>query len=163
MNERELDRLYTASLDEFVPRRDELERSLRKAGDSKAADEINALRKPTIAAWAVNQLAHRRKAELRKLLTAGERLRRAQERVLEKGDPKRLREPAEIERSLVSELTRASKTLLQEAGHPATSSTLDRVSRTLHAAATRSEIGELARRGRLVQEAEATGFGFERD
>jgi hypothetical protein len=161
MDERALDRLYAAPLDEFVARRRELARSARKAGDRETADEIEALRKPTVVAWAVNQLALRKKADLRKLLTAGERLRRAQEQVLKGRDPKRLGEAAEAERRLLADLTEAAGSFLQEAGHPATVATLDRVSRTLHAAATRADVGELARRGRLVQEAEASGFGFE--
>lgn len=161
MDERAIDRLYAAPLDEFVARRGELARSVRKAGEREAADEIEALRKPTVVAWAVNQLALRKKADFRKLLTAGERLRVAQEQALKGRGPKRLSDAAEAERRLVADLAEAAGPLLEEAGHPADVATLDRVSRTLHAAATRSDVGELARRGRLVQEAEASGFGFE--
>jgi hypothetical protein len=52
----ELDDLYGVPLDRFVPERAALVRALRSAGEREQAAAVAALRKPSVAAWAVNQL-----------------------------------------------------------------------------------------------------------
>ncbi|MGH3207017.1 MAG: hypothetical protein ACRDNO_04590, partial [Trebonia sp.] len=49
--------LYGADPEAFTGRRGELAAAARDAGDKAAAKAITALRKPTRAAWVVNQLA----------------------------------------------------------------------------------------------------------
>ena len=49
--------LYRLPLAEFVPARDQLARQLRAAGDREAARQVASLRRPSISAWAANQLA----------------------------------------------------------------------------------------------------------
>ena len=83
--EKQIDRLYAVPPGEFVGRREELARSLRSEGKRESADEVKKLRKPTVAAWAVNQLVRREKMRVRGLFTAGERLRRAHEKLMEGG------------------------------------------------------------------------------
>jgi hypothetical protein len=158
--DKQIDRLYTVPLDEFVERRNELTRSLRKDGDREAADEVKGLRKPTVPAWAVNQLAHREKMRLRGLLTAGERLRKAHEQLLGGGSPEALQQARDDERAAIAELAGAAASLLTEAGHPVSEPTLDRVRETLHAAAADEEIGRRVRAGRLEREEAVTGFGL---
>src|SRR5258705_8249032 len=80
--ERELDSLYHGPLEEFTDRRNELAKSLRSDGKAEAADWVKGLRKPTRAAWLVDQLAARKPAEVKKLLEIGDRLRAAQEEML---------------------------------------------------------------------------------
>ena len=158
--EKEIDRLYAAPPGEFVRHRDELARSLRSDGKREVAGEVTKLRKPTVAAWAVNQLARREKMRLRGLFTAGERLRAAHGEVLGGGSPEALDQARTDERRAVEELVSAARPLLEEAGHPPTDAMADRVRETLHAAAVDEAVGERVRRGRLEQEARATGFGF---
>ncbi|MGH3031745.1 MAG: hypothetical protein ACRDNE_13480 [Gaiellaceae bacterium] len=158
--DRKIDQLYTVPLDEFVERRTDLARSLRKDGDREAADEVTGLRKPTVPAWALNQLARREKMRLRGLLTAGERLRKAHEKLLGGGSPEALQQARDDERTAIAELAGAAASLLTEAGHPASEATLDRVRKTLHAAAADEEIGQRVRAGRLEREEAATGFGI---
>src|SRR5918995_1419014 len=67
--------LYGLPPGEFTRARDERAKKLRKSGDREAADAVKALRKPTVAAWALDQLARQRGKELGRLLTAGEGLR----------------------------------------------------------------------------------------
>ena len=67
---KDADRLYGLPLDEFTRERDALARRLRGEGERDGAAEVAALRKPVLAAWVVNQLARRRKAEMRELLQA---------------------------------------------------------------------------------------------
>ncbi len=153
-------RLYAASPDDFVKQRDELARSLRKDGDRQAADEVKKLRKPSVAAWTVNQLARREKMRLRGLFTAGERLRAAHEEVLAGAAPNALEKARDDERNAIGELVAAARALLEESGRPPSEGVLDRVRETLHAAIVDEEIGERVRAGRLEKEERATGFGF---
>lgn len=158
--DKQIDRLYAVPVEEFVERRNELARSLREDGEREAADQVKRLRKPTIPAWTVNQLARREKMRLRGLLTAGERLRKAHEKLLGGGSPEALQRARDDERSAIAELAGAAGSLLIEAGHPATEATLDRVRETLHAAAVDEEAGQRVREGRLERELAAAGFGF---
>ena len=158
--DKQIDQLYSAHLGEFVERRNEFARSLRKDGNRPAADEVRRLRKPTLPAWTVNQLARREKMRLRGLLTAGERLRKAHEELLVGGSPEALQQGRDGERRAIAELVGAAEALLKEAGHPASEATLERVSETLHAAVVDEGIGRRVREGRLDKEEQVTGFGF---
>ena len=155
-----VDELYGAPLDEFVSRRDALARSLRKEGKREEADEVKALRKPSVAAWAVNVLAREEREAVDELLAAGERLRAAHAELLDGGDPGAVQEAAGAERTAVEGLVAAAHGVLADAGRPATDATLDRVRDTLHAAASDDTVRELVRAGRVVEDAEATGFAL---
>lgn len=155
-----VDELYGAPLDEFVSRRDALARSLRKEGKREEADGVKALRKPSVAAWAVNVLAREEREAVDELLAAGERLRAAHAELLDGGDPGAVQEAAGAERTAVEGLVAAARGVLADAGRPATDATLDRVRDTLHAAASDDTVRELVRAGRVVEDAEATGFAL---
>lgn len=159
--EKELDRLYAAPLDEFVAERDELAKRLRSDGDREAADRVKALRKPSAAVWAVNQLARRQQKDYRALLKSGDKLRATQEKVLGGESPEKLQEAAAAERELVDRLTEKGRAVLEVAGHSPTEAMIRRVSGTLHAAATRPDLREAAENGRLEHEEETSGFGFD--
>lgn len=159
--EKELDRLYAAPLDEFVGERDALAKQLRSDGDREAADRVKALRKPSAAVWAVNQLARRQQKDYRALLKAGDKLRATQEKVLGGESPEKLQEAAAAERELVDALTEKGRAILDVAGLKPTDAMLRRLGATLHAAATRPDLREAAESGRLEQEEETAGFGFE--
>jgi hypothetical protein len=159
--EKELDSLFAAPLDEFVAERDALAKRLRADGDREAADRVKALRKPSAAVWAVNQLARRQQKDYRALLQAGDRLREAQEQVLGGESPETLQEAAAAERQLVERLTEKGRAVLEVAGHSPTEAMVRRVNGTLHAAATRPDLREAAESGRLEHEEETSGFGFD--
>jgi hypothetical protein len=149
-----VERLYGLPLDGFVRERDALARELRKAGHREEADEVKALPKPSLAAWAVNQLARRRADEVRRLLEAAERLRSAQ--LSGEGD---FAEAARAEQDAVRVLVRGAGDVLREAGRPATDATLTRVGQTLHAAVADEEGRADLERGTLRRELEPAGFG----
>lgn len=159
--EKELDSLFAAPLDEFVAERDALAKRLRADGDREAADRVKALRKPSAAVWAVNQLARRQQKDYRALLEAGDGLRAAQEQVLGGESPEALQEAASAERKLVERLTEKGRAVLEVAGHSPTEAMVRRVSGTLHAAATRPDLREAAESGQLEHEEETSGFGFD--
>jgi hypothetical protein len=156
--EDELDRLYELPLDEFVRERNALSSRLRKDGDRDAAEQVKALQKPSVVAWAVNRLARTDEVPLRALLNAADELRAAQRKALGGSGADVLRPAIRAERDAVSRLTRAAERELERAGHRPSPATLDRIASTLRAAAADVQARELLRRGRLTQEIEAGGF-----
>jgi len=156
------DELYGLPLEEFTNARNELERRLRKEGNRDEAQAVKALRKPTAAAWALNQVARRRKAAIERLLAAGGRLRRAQEELLAGGDRADLDEAAAEEQELVARLARDATAVAAEAGVGSTAALEEKLRATLHAAAVEEETAEQLTAGRLVRERRAVGVvGFE--
>jgi hypothetical protein len=153
------DELFGLPPEEFVAARDELARRLRREGDAEAAKRVKALRRPPLSAWAVNQLARVRGADLRELLAAGARLRAAHQAALAGEGAAELRAAAKAERETVAALVQAALELLREAGHPTTDATRDRVAATLHAASASAEAAELVRGGRLTADLHPSGFG----
>lgn len=77
--------LYGGPLDGFVAARDALVKEVRAAGDRDLANRIKALRKPTVAADALNQALRQDPDALEHLLAAVERLRATQEAMLAGG------------------------------------------------------------------------------
>ena len=155
----EIDRLFGLPLDEFTPARDALARELRKAGEREAAERVKALRKPPISAWTVNQLARKERMQMRSLLTAGERLRTGQAELLRGGTASELQEAFERQREVVSALLGSAGEILRSAGHSPTEATLERVRRTLTAAAADEERQRLLQEGRLTEDLDPAGFG----
>ena len=157
--DKELDRLYGLPLDEFTSARNALAGELRKEGDREASDEVKALAKPSISAWTVNQLARKERMQVRSLLTAGERLRKAQEKLVGGGSPTELQQALERQREVIAALVESAQGVLQAAGHPATEATLGRIRGTLTAAAADEEGTRLLEEGRLTEDLDPTGFG----
>jgi hypothetical protein len=156
--DRAADELYGLPLAEFTPRRDELARDLRKTGKRDQADAVKALRKPTAAAWALNQLARRRPKDVKQLLAAGRKLRKAQEALLKRRDRDALQAASAAEREIVDELARDATAVAAEAGTASTAALDERIRNTLHAAALDEETATELAAGRLVREREAAGM-----
>jgi len=157
--EQAADELYALPPAEFTGARDERAKTLRKEGHRDDADAVKALRKPTMAAWALNQLARGRPKDLGRLLAAGENLQAAQEELLAGGDRKAFQDAAAKERDEVAKLADEAAKLAVEAGERASPALTEKVAATLHAAALDEETAEELRTGRLVREREAIG-GF---
>jgi hypothetical protein len=160
MDRREIEQLWTLPLEDFTRSRDELAKRAREEGDQESAKEIKALRKPSVAAWAVNQLARERASEIKKLLKLGEALREAQRKTLEGGGADALRSKATERRRLVDGLAEAAGALLEAAGHPSTRATLDRISGTLTAATVDPDVAQAVGSG-TVQRDEPPPSGLE--
>src|SRR3954471_24640737 len=153
----EIDQLFALPLDEFTGARNELAKRFKQEGDAETAETVRAMTKPSVAAWAVNQLARREPEAVRSLLNLGAPLRSAPERSLKcdrAGDE--LRAAQSEEREVVRTLTRAAEGLLRGAGHAAGGTTLERVASLLRAAAV-AEPAAL-REGRLTGEVAPAGF-----
>jgi hypothetical protein len=155
--DRELDKLYALPLDEFTSARNDLAQRLRKAHQAEAADEVKALKKPSVVAWTANRLARDEKRRVKALLAAGERLRETQQQSLAGRAPaQEVSEAAEAERVAIRALVAAARDAL---GGRATPQLLDRLSQTLRAAAVDPGARDLLERGRLTEELRAVGFG----
>jgi hypothetical protein len=158
--EKQIDRLFGLPLDEFTGARNDLARRLKEDGHADEATAVQALPKPTVAAWTVNQLARGDAAGVRELLDAGDALRSAQGRLLAGQDASdSLREATAQERDAVRALTVRAEAILQDAGRPASQAMLERVAATLRAAAVDNEGRRLLEAGRLTAELDPAGFG----
>jgi hypothetical protein len=158
--DQELDELYGLPLEDWTRARNDLAARLKKAHQSEQAEQVKSLRKPSIAAWAVNQLPRRERKRVDALLRAGERLRTTQEQALRgKAGASDVNAAARAERDAVRDLVGAVRELLAEAGHAASPATIDRVSQTLRAAAVDDVGRELLARGRFDEELKSAGFG----
>jgi hypothetical protein len=156
----DLDDLYGLPLDQFTPERNALAKELRNAGERDRATEVAALRKPSVAAWAVNQLVRTQKRAVGELFEAGDALRAAHDAVLAgRGDGSSLRAAVERERLAVETLTKTARGLLTSDGHELSATIIDRVSDTLHAAALEDDARAQVRDGRLERELRHVGLG----
>ncbi|MEW5855135.1 MAG: hypothetical protein AB2A00_40540, partial [Myxococcota bacterium] len=151
----EVEALYRLPLSEFTPARNGLEKELRKAGRKDEAAMVKALRKPTTAQWAINQVAHENPRTITALLKAADTLRRAQSRALSGGSADALREAQQAFRGAVGDVTRAAEKVL-EAGGYAAGGNVDAVRTSLMAVPTASEEDlELLRTGMLAHDVQA--------
>ena len=155
--EKELDLLFHGPLDEFTAARNELAKSLRSDGEAEAADWVKGLKKPSRAAWLVNQLAERKPKEIERLQEVREELREAQEEMLAGStDRERLREVASKERQTIDSLTATAEAIGRE--HGVGSGILDRVGETLQAATRDPEVAEAVHKGWLQREQRSVGL-----
>jgi len=148
------DELYGVDLDAFVAERTRLARELKASGDDDAAAKLAKLKKPTVAAWALNQLARRHRREVDLLLDAGHRLRQAQEGVVGGADRAAFEQAQRTEREALRRLTQQASALLGGAS----SQVLSQLTQTLRAAAVAEDGRELLARGRFTAPLETEGF-----
>jgi hypothetical protein len=151
-----VDQLYGLPLDEFTRARDELARQVRQEGDATRAGEIKQLRKPSVPAWVVNQLARQRELDMQRLLRAGEQLAGAQVGAMrgESGDT--FLEARRDEQRALEALAEGATEILAGAGRGAAA--LDRVLATLRAGSLTEDGRALLKSGRLTEELEPPGF-----
>lgn len=71
------DELYAGSREDFTPRRRELAKAAKAAGDPKIAAAIEKLAKPTTSAWLANQLARDPDSAIDEVADVGDALREA--------------------------------------------------------------------------------------
>ena len=148
-------RLYGLPLEDFVRERNHAAREARAAGDRDAAAAIAGLPKPSVAAWAVNQLARQERRDVDLLLDSGKRLLDAQRTSLERGGRGDLDKARSSLDQAVSRLGGAAKRIL---GDRATENTLARVADTLRSATLSPRGRELLATGSFTREMSGTGW-----
>jgi hypothetical protein len=147
----DLDDLYGVAPEEFTARRKELAAAAKKRGDANDAKAIAAARKPTAAAWVVNQLVRADPSAPTRLSDLSEGLRAAHAEM----DGPRIRELTTAQRKLVHELVRSAFEAADVADPSA--AMRDDVTNTLQAAIADPEVAE--RLGRLAKAEQFSGFG----
>ena len=154
-----MDELYALDPNDFVAARNDLAKRLRKEGDKALAADVAKLRRPTPAAWAVNQLARRKRADVEELVRLGGALRDAQDRALAGDEPGDLRQVGRARRDAVARLGELAEQLLVERGG-SPGAHAGEVAATLEAASLDADAGAAVLEGRLSTELEPpSGFG----
>lgn len=113
------------------------------------------LRRPTLVAWALNQVARTEPDAVADLLAVGERLRAAQQQAL-RGDAGALRTATEERRRSVAAVARQVAEVLGDRA----AAQAGAVTATLEAATVDENVAAALRQGRLDKEQSAAGAGF---
>jgi DNA repair exonuclease SbcCD ATPase subunit len=155
----EIFRLYELPPEEFTAARDAAAKGLKADGRGDDAQTIKGLRKPTVAAWAVNRTVREHRADVDELLWAGEGLRRAQRKALSGVREAGLREAADARRKALARVVKAAEAELRGAGL-APASHREAVEATFDSASVDEEAADLVTGGRLAKELPPpAGFG----
>jgi len=148
------DELYSADPGEFTDRRKALADAARAAGDTAAAKRIAALRKPTRAAWVVNQLARADPEAPDRLAELAAALREAEQAK----DGPRLRELSAARGPLVDSLTAQALAAAGVADPP--SGLREEVTETLTSAIADPQVAAEFAAGTLTRAVQWAGFGL---
>ncbi len=155
--------LYALPPGEFVAARDALVRDLRAGGDRATAAAVKALRRPTVAAWALNQVARAEPDVVTTVLEAAEALRHAQRRVLSGLRDTDLRGAGTAHRQATDQLVAAAVAVAARHGSTAGATLEAALRATVQAASVDDEVARALRDGTLERELPAPdalgGFG----
>ena len=144
----QIDDLYRLSLAEFTPARNALAKTVRGAD----ATHVRKAAKPTVVAWAVNQVYWRSRATYDRLMRAGEKLRHAQIAALT-GKAAELRGAGDAHRRALADAVREAERIASGSGSKPAA---DALMRTFEALSLAKE--PPAAPGRLVEALQPAGF-----
>jgi chromosome segregation ATPase len=145
------DRLYAEPLPDFTPARDAAAKELRS--DKELAARVKALKKPSIAAWALNLLVRRESTQIDQVLELGESLRAAAESMA--GED--LRALTRQRRQLTHALAGTARDLAREQDVRLTDTVVDQVEGMLTAAMLDPVAARVVRSGLVVTAFTSTG------
>jgi hypothetical protein len=148
--------LYGVPPRDFIAERSALAKHARASGDKDVAAAIQALRKPTVAAWLVNMLARKRPADLTELLELGRDMREGMGGV----DGEGLRQLTRRRHQLVAALVTHARVLAAAAGQRVADDAARAVQSTLEATLADAESADLVAAGCLSEPLEVSGFGL---
>lgn len=146
--------LYGLGLKEFTKTRNDRVAEARDAGDRELSQQIKALKKPAKAAWVLNMLARHHAEEIHQLLSIGEKLRFAQQKL----DGDQLRQLDRKRRQLTSAVTLQGKVLASSLGESISKAVSAEVEETLRAAMADPSGATAVSSGLLVDTFDATGL-----
>jgi hypothetical protein len=146
------DLLYGLPPSDFTSARNRLAKELKSRGRKEEARKVEGLSKPILSAWAVNQLAREHAPELQELV-------RITEAAADAHDGAALQKAGRERRQAIAKLVGHAKRILENGGHSATPTTLERISRTLQAASDDEQRDALLA-GRLSRDLEPGGIDF---
>ena len=155
--EADVDALFKLPLTEFISARKTLATRLKRDGHGNESDRVKALVKPSISAWAVNQIYWMHREAFDRLIATGQNFRRAQSSRLA-GKVADMREALDARREALSELSTLATTVLRDAGHNPTPDMVRRVTTTLEAMSAYASLPDDLAPGRLTQDVDPPGF-----
>jgi hypothetical protein len=120
---------------------------------------VAGLRRPTVTAWALDQVARSQPGLIEAVIGAGDRLRREMEKAMS-GDRSGFQEAQADERAAIQTATDVAAGLLADGGGKDNDSARQRIIETLRAATVDLEVADLLRKGVLGHDVSAPGFGF---
>lgn len=155
--ERDIDGLFAQPLGDFVAARNALAGRLKKEGRAGDAARVKGLPRPSISAWAVNQVYWHEREAYDRLLATGDALRAVQQQMLsgQGGDLRDAMRPRqEAARVVVDHAMR----FLRDAANAATDSTRGRVAVAVDALAAYGSSPRDYTHGRLDRDLEPPGL-----
>jgi hypothetical protein len=159
--EAELDALFQLPLAEFTGARNALAAQLKKSGRSDEAAQVKALAKPSVSAWAVNQLYWDHREEFDQLIALGERFHKAQTS-RSAGKVADMREAVQARREALTHLSDLATSLLRDAdpnpGQSPAPDTIHRITTTLEGISAYASRSDGPRPGRLSNDVDPPGF-----
>ena len=153
-----MDELYAVRPEDFVAARTALVKELKADGRKDDAAAVAKLRRPSVAAWALNQVAREKPDLVETAIDAGEQLRAASDAAVA-GRPGELRAATAAERTAANAVVKAAAAHLGARAD----ATAPALLATIRVAALDEEVADQLRRGVLVTEQEQPGFGFGMD
>ena len=147
--------VYGASPADFTAVRKELAAAAKADGDAAGAKAIGALRKPSLAAWAVNLLTRQDPDLVEELVDLGVRMRGAQARL----DTATLTSLRPERDRVVAAVVAAAATLVSDAGRTLSASGQDDVRGTVIAALADEQASTAVTSGQLTRALSYSGFG----
>ncbi|GAB3937706.1 hypothetical protein GCM10029976_051150 [Kribbella albertanoniae] len=149
------DRLYAIPAADFIATRNELAKQLKADGDQLGSTRLKALRKPTVAAWVANLVAHNAADDLDDLIALGDEFREATADM----DGDRLRELTPRRHQLLDKLVKEAGRLAKAADQKVSADVTQKLRETLDAALVDPAAGDAVREGRLSSALRHVGFG----
>ena len=153
----DVDALFRLPLAEFTGARNTLAARLKKDGLGDDAARVKALAKPSISAWAVNQLYWNHREAFDQLIASGERFHKAQ---TSRSGVKaaEMRTALDARREGLTQLSDIAASVLQDGGHNPSPETIRRITTTLEAMSAYASRSNAPRPGRLTADVDPPGF-----
>ena len=150
-----VDELYALPPEEFTAVRNERAKAAKAAGDKDLAQAIGRLRKPSSAAWLLNQLARHQAGELDQFLAVGAALREAQAEL----DADQLKDLSRKRHQVVAAVARQARALARQLGNPVSDTVEGEVEQTLRAALADPAAAAAVAGGSLTRTLDYAGLG----
>lgn len=151
--EDDVNALFKLPLAEFTGSRNDLAARLKRAGRADDASLVKTLAKPSVSAWAVNQLYWKYRDTFDQLLTASQRFREAPT-----SNAANMHGSLDARRDALAHLSDLASALLLDAGHNPTPDTIHRITTTLEAISAYARPSDRLTLGRLTHDVDPPGF-----
>jgi hypothetical protein len=147
--------LYGLPPEDFLAARRTLAAQAKADKETGLAKAIESIRKPTAAAWAINQLVRARPADIDRLVELAAGLHDAQEKM----DGAAMKSLARERTTLIDELVRATAEVARDAGGALSMPVANQVRETFVAALATTAAAEAVGSGQLTRALSYAGFG----